>query len=99
MRRFANIDAGIVDQDVDAAEFAHGARDHVSDGRLVGDIARDGYRLDAALLQFSDRRDRLRFIASDDGDSGAGFRQPARHAKADAAIAAGDDGDFASEVE
>ena len=32
-------------------------------------------------------------------DVGAGVRQPARHAQADAAIAAGDDGDLAGEIE
>ena len=42
---------------------------------------------------------RLRCIAPDDGDGGAGVRQPARHAEADAAIAAGDDRDLAAEIE
>ena len=48
------------------------------------------------LPKVGDRRVRLRFIAPDDRDLGAGFRKPARHAEADAAIAAGDDGDLAA---
>ena len=55
--------------------------------------------LGARCSRLGDRRVRLHVIAPDDGDRGAGFRQPARHAKADAAIAAGDDGHLAVEVE
>ena len=75
------------------------ALDHGGDGGLVGDVGGHGDRPDAALPELGDRRARLRFIASDDGDSGAGFRKPARHAEADAAIAAGDDRDLATEIE
>ena len=66
---------------------------------FVGDVGDDGYRLDAALPEFGDRGVRLRLIASDDRDIGAGFGQPARHAEPDAAIAAGDDGHLAGEIE
>ncbi len=41
----------------------------------------------------------LACVAADDRDGGAGFRQSARHAEANAAIAAGDDGDLAGEIE
>ena len=41
----------------------------------------DGDRLDAELGEFGDRRDRLGFVASDDGDVGAGLRKSARHAE------------------
>jgi hypothetical protein len=99
VRGFANIDAGVVDENVDPAELAAGACDHVSDGGLVGDVSGDGDHLDAALSELGDRRVRLCFIASDDGNGGAGLGEPPRHAKPNAAIAAGDDGDLASEIE
>ena len=55
--------------------------------------------LTPSFREVGGRGDRLRLIAPDDRDSSAGFRQSARHAKADAAIAAGDDGDLAAEIE
>ena len=75
VRRLADVDAGIVDEDVDPAEIALDALDHGGDGGLVGDVGDDGDRLGAAALEFGDRRLRLRFIASDDRNAGAGFRQ------------------------
>ena len=56
-------------------------------------------RLGAALLELGDRGGRLGLVASDDRDRGAGFRQAPGHAEPDAAIAAGDDGDLAAEIE
>ncbi len=99
MRRLADIDAGIVDEDVDPAELAADALDHTGDGDLVGDVGDDGYRLDASVAQIGDRRIRLRLVASDDGDASACLRQAARHAEPDTAIAAGDDRDLAAEIE
>src|SRR5260370_30549405 len=52
-----------------------------------------------AMLAWANRRLRLRSMAPDDGNIGAGLCKPARHAKANAAIAAGDNGHLASEVE
>ncbi len=75
------------------------ARDHGGDRGFVGDVGDDGYRLDAAVPEFGDRGVRLRLIAPDHRDVGAGFRQPARHAEPDAAIAAGDDSHLAGEIE
>ena len=51
------------------------------------------------LRELGDRRLRLGLVAADHGDGGAGLRQAARHAEPDAAIAAGDDGDLAAEIE
>ena len=96
---FADVDAGVVDEDIDPAEFAYRPLDHRGDGGFVGDVGNHRDRLGAALLKLGDRLVRLRFIAPDDGDRGACFRKPARHAEADAAIAAGDDGHLAGEVE
>jgi len=99
VRGFADVDAGVVDENVDPAELPPDALDHGGDRGLVGDISGDGYRFGAGLFEFSDRRGRLRFVAPDDCDAGAGFRQSPRHAKAYAAIAAGDDSDLAAEIE
>ncbi len=49
--------------------------------------------------QFGDGLVRLRFVARDDRDCGAGVGKPARHAKADTAIAAGNDRHLAAEIE
>ena len=95
----AVLDAGIVDEDVDAAEFAGHARGHRCDRFLVGDVGRHGNRLGAALGEFGDRRLRLGLVAADDRDRRTGRRQTPGHAEPDAAIAAGDDGDLAAEVE
>jgi hypothetical protein len=51
------------------------------------------------LFEPSDRSCRLRLIASDDGNRRPGFRKPACHAKADAAVAAGHDRHLAAEIE
>ena len=99
MRRLADVDAGVVDEDVDAAEIAGDALGHGGDGGLVGDVGGDGDRLGAASRQLGDRGVRLRLVAADDRDRGAGFGQSAGHAEPDAAIAAGDDGDLAAEIE
>ena len=99
VRRFSNIDAGIVDENVDAAELFGDAFDHGSDISLVGDVGGDRDRPDAARLELGGRGGRFRFIAADHRDVGAGFRQPPRHAEPDAAIAAGDDSHLAAEIE
>ena len=99
MGGFANIDAGVVDEDVDPPQLAQRARDHGRDGGLVGDIRRHCYRLDTVLRELGGSSKRLRFIASDNRDIGAGLRQSPRHAEADAAIAAGDDGNLAGKIE
>jgi hypothetical protein len=99
VRRLADVDAGVVDQNIDAAEFGFRALHHGRDRGLVGDVGDDRDCLGAALLEFGDRRVRFRRVASDDRDHSTGFRQPARHAEPNAAIAAGNDGDAAGEVE
>ena len=75
------------------------AFDHGRDRRFVGDVGGDGDRLDAASPEVGGRGGRFRLIAPDYRDIGAGFRQPPRHAEPDAAIAAGDDGHLAGEIE
>ena len=75
------------------------AFDHCGDGRLVGDVGGDGDRPRAAPSDIGDCRARLCRVASDDGDIGARVGKPARHAEPDAAVAAGDDRDPATEIE
>ena len=99
LRRFADVDAGVVDENVDPAEFAHRALDHGGDGGFVGDVGDHGDSLSPALPEVGDRLLRLFFIAPDDSDGGARVRKPTRHAEADSAIAAGDDGHLAAQVE
>jgi hypothetical protein len=99
VRGFADVDAGIVDEDVDPAELAPDALDHRGHRRFVGDIGHDGYRPDAAASEIGDGRIRLGLVAADHGDVGAGIRQAARHAEPDATVAAGDDRDLAAEIE
>ena len=91
--------AGIVDEDVDAAELAPDALDHARDRHLVGDVGDDRDRLDAAPGKLGGGRLRFGFVASDDGDVRAGFRKTSGDAKPDTAIAAGNDGNLAFEVE
>ena len=55
--------------------------------------------LTPSLVRSADRGHRFRLVAAYDRDLGAGFRKPARHAKPDAAVAAGDDGYLAGEIE
>jgi hypothetical protein len=99
LRGFADIDAGVVDENVDAAELAADALDHGCNSRFVGDVGRHGNGPGAKPFDAGDRRGRLRLIAPDDRDRGSSFRQPARHAKSDAAIAAGHDRNLAAEIE
>jgi hypothetical protein len=99
VRWLADIDAGIVDEDVDPAELAGDAADHGGDRFLVGDVGGDRNRLGAALLKLRDRSGRLGFVAAHHRDRRAGFCQSPGHAKPDAAIAARDDGYLAGEIE
>src|SRR6185437_15143282 len=95
----ADVDAGIVDQDIDAAELASDTLDHAADGFLVGDIGCNGDRADAACRQISNRGLRLVLVAAGYGNVGAGIRKPVSHAEPDAAIASRDDGDLAFQIE
>ena len=73
--------------------------DHGGDRGLVGDVGGDRDRLGAALLKLRDRLRRLGLVAAHHRDRRAGFRQSPGHAEPDAAIAAGDDGYLAGEIE
>ena len=85
-------DAGVVDQDVDAAERLHGGVARGFDLGELGDVDRDGDRPCRAC-----RARRAVFVgelavAIPDRDRGAGLEQPRDDRPADALGAAGDDG-------
>ena len=69
------------------------------DRRLVGDVGNHRDRPDAARGKLGSGRLRLGLVAPDHGDVGAGIGESAGDAKPDSAIAAGDDGNLALEVE
>src|SRR5262249_46281929 len=94
-----DVDAGVVDEDIDAAELVRNALDHARDRRLVGDVGDHRNHPDTACGKLGSRCFRLGLIASDDGNIGAGIGESAGHAKPDSAIAARDDGNLALEVE
>ena len=76
VRRLADVDAGVVDEDVDAAELAGDALDHGGDRGLVGDVGGHGDRLGAGLLELRDGGGRFRFVAADDRDRAPASASP-----------------------
>jgi len=98
--RFANVDACVVDQNVDAAEFAFGLRDDFANLLFVGDVRSEsngphvvflGDRF-GGLLGFSGG-------AGTDNDVGGDAGQCIGHLQAETFAAAGDPGSFAVELE
>src|SRR5262249_33249314 len=99
LRGLSDIDAGIVDEDIDAAELALDLLDHASDRRLVRDVGDHRDRPDTACSKLGSRSFRLGRVAPHAPRVGAGAARPARNSGPDPAIAAGDDGGLAPEVE
>src|SRR5690606_24617190 len=92
--------AGVVDEDVDAAELVDRALDEPDDCFLVFDVGRHGEAAVAALL--GDSRGRgfeLVDGAAADDDAGAQLCELERGGIADAGRPAGDDRDAAGEIE
>ena len=87
----ADVDAGIVDQDVDAAEVRERPLDQPLAIGLGGDVRLETDRVGAQLAQRGHCRRVLLGIAPDNGQPGSGLAEPERHAVADPAIAPGDD--------
>ena len=90
---------GIVDDDVEAAEFLGGVRNPFLQGRAVGDIDDSAIDFGAGLFQSGDGFGYLIGIAGADGDVGAFRDKCFGDGATDAACAAGDDGLFAFESE
>ena len=99
LRRLANIHAGIVDEDVQAAELGYGILNEFRARRIVGDVHHEGGHLHPVLADLGRGCCVLLRIAPRHSDRRARLSEPQRHAKADAAVAAGDERDTAFEIE
>ena len=98
-RGFANVAAGVVDEDVDVAEVFFGGGDHLFDAVVIADVEfeREGFAAEGMdfFLEFGE----VGFIAAGEDQVGAGFGERASEVLAEAAAGTGDDGDFVGEVE
>ena len=91
--------AGIVDEDVDAAELGHHLLDRAIAEVLVAEIAGDGDRLAPLGLDDPLRLRRVVMLAQiEDGDVGALAREQGGDRAADAAVRAGDQRDLARQA-
>jgi hypothetical protein len=98
-RRRAAADARVGEAGVDPAELGDGAGERLLDRLLVGDVAAQRQHALAMALELLSRRRVLRLVGAPDAEVGAARRQRLGHAEADAAVAAGDEGDLAAQVE
>src|SRR5690606_5707399 len=99
LRRLAQRDSGVVDEDVESPECVDRARDERAAVVLAGDVDLDADRTGAERGELGHRGLVLARVAAGDDDAGAGTREPARHAQADPAVAAGDDRHAAGQIE
>ena len=91
--------AGVVDQDVDAAEDVRGAGDERLDRRGVADVGDDAEGADAGLTQLGLGLAQSLLAAGAEGDVAALSSEGEADRPADAATAARDDGDLVLESE
>ena len=98
-RFLPHVAAGVVDEDVDALERAHRGVYHLANARLVPDVELQWH--DAASHRFDFRLKRLQRFerTARHGEIGARARKSPAESLAESAARAGDDGDFAGEVE
>src|ERR1019366_6416873 len=94
LERVDDLDAGVADQDVDAAPGLHDRRDGGVDLAFVGDVGGDGHGAGAAGLQLVGGGLRGGHVHVGDGDLGAFACVGGGDLLADAAGGAGDDGDL-----
>ena len=87
-------DGGVVDQDVELAEFREDLLESGFDLRGVGDVHGDGEGFAAGGFDFGNERGQLFGVARGDGDFRAGRGQRDRGGAANALRGAGDDCDF-----
>src|SRR5262249_41234474 len=86
---------GVVDQNVQPSEFAHGGFDHLPAGGVIGDIGLDGDPFDAERGDLRGRLFGLIFRpAVIDQNRAPSTRQPQRSGAANASSASGDHGGF-----
>ena len=99
VHRFSDVDARVVDEDIEpAVSRAHGV-DQVRNRGLIRHVHAHGRGVAADALDFPHRVCRLLGVARGDDDVCARACKPARHAKADAAVAAGHYRDSLLEIE
>ncbi|MBB5051216.1 hypothetical protein HNQ36_001170 [Afipia massiliensis] len=89
----------IVDENVETTQLLQRGFDHVCDGYFVSHIDRDRQRLCAEHFDVTNSVFGFRLVAPGNDDACACTGKTAGHAEADAAIAAGDDGDLAGQIE
>jgi hypothetical protein len=92
-------EARIREAGVDAAELLDRRSAGLLDRGFAGDVAGNGQRAHAQLLEIRRGCLALIGIARPDRDVGARARQPARHPEADSLAAAGHDGNPSAQVE
>ena len=88
VRRLPDIDPGIVHEHVEAAELLHRPGHERHDGGLVRDVDLDRHRPGAEAFQLRHRAAALVAIPARHHDGGARRGHAARHAEADAPVAA-----------
>src|SRR3712207_6039994 len=93
-----DLDAGVVERHVEAAEGGDGALDEGGDLVLVRDVAGDAERLVSGVGQLSGGGAQRLLVGVGEHDGGAGFGEGLRGGEAHPGARAGDDGDLVVEV-
>ena len=97
---FVAAGAGVVDEEIDAAEGALGLADQTSDIVGAADVAGDGNDLDAVLLGDCFRACcEVSLVARGEHHADAFCREAVRNGETDSVAAPGDERDFAIESE
>jgi hypothetical protein len=98
--RDVKLEGGIVDQNVEAAQFLHCPLDGIEAEGALGDIACDHQAASPVGLDGAARDlGVLGLVEMHDGDIGALAREQHRHGAADARVAAGDQRDLVEQLE
>ena len=98
VHRAKDVDAGVVDEDVDLPEDLFGLVGRAHESVAVGDIELERMHTSGCILEVRECLIAMRFAHVGDDDLGAGRREGARDAEADATHAAGDEDDFVLEI-
>ena len=91
-------DAGVVEQDVDRAQFPHGGLDHPLDGGSIGDVDGEPERAPAESLHRPHRFGKLRFAHVGERDVRPVLGHALRDGPSDPARAARDERDLSVET-
>ena len=93
--RFSDVDAGVVDENVDAAEAREDAVAKFGDGGFVGDVGLEAGGLGTGGFDELGNIGHGGFVAGGEGDVDAFSGEGEGHGFTEAAAASGDDGGFA----